>query len=134
MLRCVDLSRGLLETPDPTGNALMQLKMTALMSTRLCVRGGPGGRGGAAAHQVPLTAPPAIPFQKQLTSWVRRPGDSLELSPERLAEAMDSGQVRTTGWGRGMVGGDCRGSRHQPAECSKYLTIYLYFPGLELSE
>ncbi|XP_055409237.1 hydroxyproline dehydrogenase isoform X2 [Bubalus kerabau] len=65
MLRCVDLSRGLLETPDPTGNALMQLKMTALMSTRLC---------------------------KQLTSWVRRPGDSLELSPERLAEAMDSGQ------------------------------------------
>lgn len=99
MLRCVDLSRGLLETPDPTGNALMQLKMTALMSTRLCVRGGPGGRGGAAAHQVPLTALPAIPFQKQLTSWVRRPGDSLELSPKRLAEAMDSGQVRTTGWG-----------------------------------
>ncbi|XP_059732564.1 hydroxyproline dehydrogenase isoform X1 [Bos indicus] len=65
MLRCVDLSRGLLETPDPTGNALMQLKMTALMSTRLC---------------------------KQLTSWVLRPGDSLELSPKRLAEAMDSGQ------------------------------------------
>ncbi|XP_070307929.1 hydroxyproline dehydrogenase isoform X3 [Odocoileus virginianus] len=65
MLRCVDLSRGLLETPDPMGNALMQLKMTALMSTRLC---------------------------KELTSWVRRPGESLELSPERLAETMDSGQ------------------------------------------
>ncbi|OWK16555.1 PRODH2 [Cervus elaphus hippelaphus] len=65
MLRCVDLSRGLLETPDPMGNALMQLKMTALMSTRLC---------------------------KELASWVRRPGESLELSPERLAEAMDSGQ------------------------------------------
>ncbi|XP_068847809.1 hydroxyproline dehydrogenase isoform X2 [Capricornis sumatraensis] len=65
MLRCVDLSRGLLETPDPTGTALMQLKMTALMSTWLC---------------------------KELTSRVRRPGDSLDLSPERLAEAMDSGQ------------------------------------------
>ncbi|XP_023372678.1 hydroxyproline dehydrogenase isoform X2 [Otolemur garnettii] len=65
MLRCVDLSRGLLDTPGPSGNNLMQLKMTALASTRLC---------------------------KELTSWVRRPGASLELSPERLAEAMDSGQ------------------------------------------
>ncbi|XP_059855411.1 hydroxyproline dehydrogenase isoform X2 [Delphinus delphis] len=65
MLRCVDLSRGLLESPGPTGNILMQLKITALMSTRLC---------------------------KELTSRVRRPGGSLELSPERLAEAMDSGQ------------------------------------------
>ncbi|XP_053463217.1 hydroxyproline dehydrogenase isoform X2 [Nycticebus coucang] len=65
MLRCVDLSRGLLDTPGPSGNNLMQLKVTALASTRLC---------------------------KELTSWVRRPGASLELSPERLAEAMDSGQ------------------------------------------
>ncbi|XP_058902202.1 hydroxyproline dehydrogenase isoform X2 [Kogia breviceps] len=65
MLRCVDLSRGLLESPGPTGNVLMQLKMTALMSTQLC---------------------------KELTSRVRRPGGSLELSPESLAEAMDSGQ------------------------------------------
>ncbi|XP_062969065.1 hydroxyproline dehydrogenase isoform X3 [Cynocephalus volans] len=65
MLRCVDLSRGLLETPGPAGNNLMQLKVTALTSTRLC---------------------------KELTLWVRRPGASLELSPERLAEAMDSGQ------------------------------------------
>ncbi|XP_059987419.1 hydroxyproline dehydrogenase isoform X3 [Lagenorhynchus albirostris] len=65
MLRCVDLSRGLLESPGPTGNILMQLKITALMSTRLC---------------------------KELTSRVRRPGGSLELSPERLAEAMDSGR------------------------------------------
>ncbi|XP_060144813.1 hydroxyproline dehydrogenase isoform X2 [Globicephala melas] len=65
MLRCVDLSRGLLESPGPTGNILMQLKITALMSTRLC---------------------------KELTSRVQRPGGSLELSPERLAEAMDSGQ------------------------------------------
>ncbi|XP_054567234.1 hydroxyproline dehydrogenase isoform X3 [Eptesicus fuscus] len=65
MLRCVDLSRSLLETPGPNGNILMQLKVTALTSTRLC---------------------------KELTSWVRRPGASLELSPERLAEAMDSGQ------------------------------------------
>ncbi|XP_046935289.1 hydroxyproline dehydrogenase isoform X2 [Lynx rufus] len=65
MLRCVDLSRGLLETPGPTGNILMQLKVTALTSTRLC---------------------------KELTTWIRRPGASLELSPERLAEAMDSGQ------------------------------------------
>ncbi|TEA42688.1 hypothetical protein DBR06_SOUSAS1610204, partial [Sousa chinensis] len=73
MLRCVDLSRGLLESPGPTGNILMQLKITALMSTRLC---------------------------KELTSRVRRPGGSLELSPERLAEAMDSGQVRSSGWGR----------------------------------
>ncbi|XP_020952771.1 probable proline dehydrogenase 2 isoform X4 [Sus scrofa] len=65
MLRCVDLSRGLLETPGRTGDILMQLKITALASTQLC---------------------------KELTSWVRRPGDSLELSPKRLAEAMDSGR------------------------------------------
>ncbi|XP_044234752.2 hydroxyproline dehydrogenase isoform X7 [Ursus arctos] len=65
MLRCVDLSRGILETPGPTGNILMQLKVTALTSTRLC---------------------------KDLTSWIRKPGASLELSPERLAEAMDSGR------------------------------------------
>ncbi|XP_044778153.1 hydroxyproline dehydrogenase isoform X2 [Neomonachus schauinslandi] len=65
MLRCVDLSRGLLETPGPTGNILMQLKVTALTSARLC---------------------------KELTSWIRKPGASLELSPERLAEAMDSGR------------------------------------------
>uniref|UniRef100_A0A8D2CSV6 Proline dehydrogenase n=1 Tax=Sciurus vulgaris TaxID=55149 RepID=A0A8D2CSV6_SCIVU len=65
MLRCVDLSRGLLETPDLAGKNLMQLKVTALTSTRLC---------------------------KELTSWITRPGASLELSPERLAEAMDSGQ------------------------------------------
>ncbi|XP_065755488.1 hydroxyproline dehydrogenase isoform X2 [Phocoena phocoena] len=65
MLRCVDLSRGLLESAGPTGNILMQLKITALLSTQLC---------------------------KELTSRVRRPGGSLELSPERLAEAMDSGR------------------------------------------
>ncbi|XP_066205620.1 hydroxyproline dehydrogenase isoform X2 [Saccopteryx leptura] len=65
MLRCVDLSRSLPESSGPTGNVLMQLKVTALTSTRLC---------------------------KELTSWVRRPGASLELSPERLAEAMDSGK------------------------------------------
>ncbi|XP_019605561.2 hydroxyproline dehydrogenase isoform X2 [Rhinolophus sinicus] len=65
MLRCVDLSRGLLENPGPTGNILMQLKVTALTSTRLC---------------------------KELTSWIRRPGASSELSSERLAEAMDSGR------------------------------------------
>uniref|UniRef100_A0A2K5DQK1 Proline dehydrogenase n=2 Tax=Aotus nancymaae TaxID=37293 RepID=A0A2K5DQK1_AOTNA len=63
MLRCVDLSRSLLEPLSQPG--FMQLKVTALTSTRLC---------------------------KELTSWVRRPGASLELSPERLAEAMDSGQ------------------------------------------
>ncbi|XP_078215215.1 hydroxyproline dehydrogenase isoform X2 [Callithrix jacchus] len=63
MLRCVDLSRSLLE---PLSQAsFMQLKVTALTSARLC---------------------------KELTSLVRRPGASLELSPERLAEAMDSGQ------------------------------------------
>ncbi|XP_006899777.1 PREDICTED: probable proline dehydrogenase 2 [Elephantulus edwardii] len=65
MLRCVDLSRSLLETPGPAGHSLMQLKVTALASTRLC---------------------------KELTSWIRESGDSSELSPERLAETMDSGQ------------------------------------------
>ncbi|XP_032617711.1 hydroxyproline dehydrogenase isoform X4 [Hylobates moloch] len=65
MLRCVDLSRSLLEPPSLAEASLMQLKVTALTSTRLC---------------------------KELASWVRRPGASLELSPERLAEAMDSGQ------------------------------------------
>ncbi|KAM9224376.1 hydroxyproline dehydrogenase isoform 5-T5 [Dugong dugon] len=64
MLRCVDLSRGLAETPGPAGPILMQLKITALTSTWLC----------------------------ELTSRVRRPGASVELSPERLAEAMDSGK------------------------------------------
>ncbi|XP_036130590.1 hydroxyproline dehydrogenase isoform X2 [Molossus molossus] len=65
MLRCVDLSRSLLGTSGPTGNVLMQLKVTALTSTRLC---------------------------KELTSCIQRPGASPELSPERLAEAMDSGR------------------------------------------
>lgn len=53
-----------------------------------------------AAYQVLLTTPPTTLFQKELTTWIRRPGASLELSPERLAEAMDSGQVKTSGWGR----------------------------------
>ncbi|XP_024433204.2 hydroxyproline dehydrogenase [Desmodus rotundus] len=65
MLRCVELSQSLLKTSAPTGNILMQLKLTALTSTWLC---------------------------KVLTSWIGRPGASLELSPERLAEAMDSGR------------------------------------------
>lgn len=52
------------------------------------------------APQVPLATPSTTPFQKELTSRVRRPGGSLELSPERLAEAMDSGRVRSSGWGR----------------------------------
>uniref|UniRef100_A0A2K6E3D9 Proline dehydrogenase n=2 Tax=Macaca nemestrina TaxID=9545 RepID=A0A2K6E3D9_MACNE len=65
MLRCVDLSRDLLEPPSLAEASLMQLKVTALTSARLC---------------------------KELASWVRRPGAPLELSPERLAEAMDSGQ------------------------------------------
>ncbi|XP_045702799.1 hydroxyproline dehydrogenase isoform X3 [Phyllostomus hastatus] len=65
MLRCVELSRSLLKTSAPTGNILMQLKLTALISTWLC---------------------------KVLTSCIGRPGASLELSPERLAEAMDSGR------------------------------------------
>ncbi|KAM5237269.1 hydroxyproline dehydrogenase [Ctenodactylus gundi] len=67
MLQCVDLSQGLTNTPGPTGNSLnlMQLKMTALTSPQLC---------------------------KELSSWIRRQGPSLELSPERLAEAMDSEQ------------------------------------------
>ncbi|XP_007953080.1 hydroxyproline dehydrogenase [Orycteropus afer afer] len=71
MLRCVDLSRGLLETPGPAGQVLMQLKVTALTSTWLC---------------------------KELTSWVRGQGTSLELSPEKLAEAMDSGQCVFVGF------------------------------------
>nr|XP_005588960.2 hydroxyproline dehydrogenase isoform X2 [Macaca fascicularis] len=65
MLRCVDLSRDLLEPPSLAEASLMQLKVTALTSARLC---------------------------KELASWIRRPGAPLELSPERLAEAMDSGQ------------------------------------------
>lgn len=49
MLRCVDLSRDLLEPPSLAEASLMQLKVTALTSARLCVRsakmGVPGGRG-----------------------------------------------------------------------------------------
>ncbi|KAM6223442.1 hydroxyproline dehydrogenase [Rhynchocyon petersi] len=65
MLQCVELSRGLLETPGPAQQPLMQIKVTALTSTRLC---------------------------KELTAQIKEPGASLELSPERLAEAMDSRQ------------------------------------------
>ncbi|KAM4825186.1 hydroxyproline dehydrogenase [Thomomys bottae] len=62
MLQCVDLSRDLV---DSSGPRLMQLKVTALASPRLC---------------------------KDLTLWIRRPGSCSELNPQRLAEAMDSGQ------------------------------------------
>lgn len=65
MLRCVDLSRALVDAHGPARNSLMQLKVTALTSTRLC---------------------------KELSAWIQRPRGSSELSPERLAEAMDSGQ------------------------------------------
>ncbi|XP_040591435.1 hydroxyproline dehydrogenase isoform X3 [Mesocricetus auratus] len=65
MLRCVDLSRALVDTRGPARNSLMQLKVTALASTRLC---------------------------KELSAWIQRPAGSSQLSPERLAEAMDSGQ------------------------------------------
>lgn len=37
MLRCVDLSRALVDAHDPARYSLMQLKVTALTSTRLCV-------------------------------------------------------------------------------------------------
>ncbi|KAL1769232.1 hydroxyproline dehydrogenase isoform X1 [Sigmodon hispidus] len=75
MLRCVDLSRALMDTSGPAGNSLMQLKVTALTSPQLC---------------------------KELSAWIQRPTGSSELSPERLAEAMDSGQ--------GMVDMDKYGS------------------------
>lgn len=65
MLRCVDLSRALVDAHGPARNSLMQLKVTALASTRLC---------------------------KELSAWIQRPRGSSELSPERLAEAMDSGR------------------------------------------
>lgn len=70
MLRCVDLSRALVDAHGPARNSLMQLKVTALASTRLC---------------------------KELSAWIQRPRGSSELSPERLAEAMDSGRVRNAG-------------------------------------
>ncbi|XP_057613374.1 hydroxyproline dehydrogenase [Chionomys nivalis] len=65
MLRCVDLSRALVDTSGPARNSLMQLKVTALTSPRLC---------------------------KELSTWIQKSTGSLELSPERLAEAMDSGK------------------------------------------
>lgn len=66
------------------------------------------GVEGMTAYQVPLTTPPTTPFQKELTSWIRKPGASLELSAERLAEAMDSGRVKTSGWGRMDGWWECR--------------------------
>lgn len=77
----------------------MQLKMTALTSTRLCVsdKRDEGGDVGVAAHQATLTMPAATPFQKELSAWIQSPRGSSELSPERLAEAMDSGRVRNAG-------------------------------------
>lgn len=86
---------------------------------------------GVAAYKVPLITPPTTPFQKELTSWVRRPGAPLELSPERLAEAMDSGRVRISDWERNeWLVGNVRGadspglvcSRSLEIECSNYLT------------
>ncbi|KAL6035273.1 hypothetical protein STEG23_024856 [Scotinomys teguina] len=65
MLRCVDWSRALVDTSGPARTSLMQLKVTALTSVQLC---------------------------KELSAWIQRPTGSSELSPERLAEAMDSGQ------------------------------------------
>ncbi|XP_028643507.1 hydroxyproline dehydrogenase isoform X2 [Grammomys surdaster] len=65
MLRCVDLSRALVDAHGPARNSLMQLKVTALTSTQLC---------------------------KELSAWIQRPRGSSELSPEKLAEAMDSGR------------------------------------------
>lgn len=47
---------------------------------------------GVAARQATLSMPATTPFQKELSAWIQRPRDSSELSPERLAEAMDSGQ------------------------------------------
>lgn len=66
MLRCVDLSRALVDAHGPARNSLMQLKVTALTSPRLC---------------------------KELLAWIQKPRGSSELSPERLAEAMDSGRT-----------------------------------------
>nr|XP_048294356.1 hydroxyproline dehydrogenase isoform X2 [Myodes glareolus] len=65
MLRCVDLSRALVDTSGPARNTLMQLKVTALTSPRLC---------------------------EELSTWIQKSAGSSELSPERLAEAMDSGK------------------------------------------
>lgn len=105
MLKCVDLSRDLAETA--AGEILMQLKVTALASTRLCVRdrwaGVEEGMVACKIIDTPLTFLANSPFQKELTSWIKRPGASTELSPERLAEAMDSGKVKTSGWGREIV-------------------------------
>ncbi|XP_028711188.1 hydroxyproline dehydrogenase isoform X2 [Peromyscus leucopus] len=65
MLRCVDWSRALVDTSGAARNSLMQLKVTALTSIQLC---------------------------KELSAWIQRPASSSELSPERLAEAMESGK------------------------------------------
>lgn len=107
------------------------------------------GREGRATDQLPLTTPPTTPFQKELTSCIRKPGASLELSPERLAEAMDSGRVRISGWERmdgwwGMWRGGAGGmgaefsvlgcSRHLLASGMSLLCNYCYSPGLEQSE
>lgn len=55
------------------------------------------GDVGVAARQATLTMPATTPFQKELSAWIQRPRGSSELSPERLAEAMESGQVRNAG-------------------------------------
>lgn len=94
MLRCVDWSRALVDTSGAARNSLMQLKVTALTSIQLCVSDKREGDTGVAAHQATLTMPATVPFQKELSAWIQRPASSSELSPERLAEAMESGQVR----------------------------------------
>lgn len=100
MLRCVDLSRALVDTSGPARNTLMQLKVTALTSPRLCVSDKVHmGKGdtGVATHQASLLESATTPFQEELSTWIQKSTGSSELSPERLAEAMDSGKVMNRG-------------------------------------
>lgn len=100
MLRCVDLSRALVDTSGPARNTLMQLKVTALTSPRLCVSDKvhmEEGDTGVATHQATLLESATTPFQEELSTWIQKSTGSSELSPERLAEAMDSGKVMSRG-------------------------------------
>lgn len=64
MLKCVDLSRDLAETP--AGEILMQLKVTALASTKLCVRDRWAGVGESVATLKMINIPPYYPTRQSI--------------------------------------------------------------------
>ena len=107
MLRCVDMSRGVLETPSPTGNILMQLKMTALTSTRLCVRDGQDGEGGYSCPPGPPHPSTHRPIPEGANLLDQKTGGFLGAEPREAGRSHGlwaGKEPRLAGWLVGTVG------------------------------